>query len=195
MGQPMQSMHIQDFHKVESPVKKSKKEVEAQRIKELRFSDVESACYKPASKSTLDTLHLHETREPTKDERFDNSTFVTNESNRKYLDDFVKSFCSAINDLLKPQHGLPAKTAESLADRFSKDTAGYLNFEEFKKLYAMAWFVQIDKINDAQLETLRQVFMKLDNKNTGRISKQDFKSMLDDKDFAWSVIHKLKNRI
>jgi hypothetical protein len=41
---------------------------------------------------------------------------------------------------------MPAKTPESLVDRYGKELLGYLNFEEFKKLYSMASEIPFDKI-------------------------------------------------
>jgi hypothetical protein len=107
------------------------------------------------------------------------------DSKRQDLDKFVKDFCNAINDLLKPVLGMPAKTTDSLVDRFGKQTPSHLNFEEFKKLYAFSYSIHLDRIDVVAEEKLRQVFSKLDGKGTGSVSKQEVKSMVDDQDFAW----------
>lgn len=49
----------------------------------------------------------------------------------------------------------------------------------------MSMFVSLEKIDSDLEDKIKQVFSKLDVNSTGRITKEEFKSMLADQDFAW----------
>ena len=89
-------------------------------------------------------------------------------------------------------------TAESLVDRYGKNTPGYIDFEEFKEVYKNhVHFADDENIMKQMPEDniLRALFNRLDPDQRHRISRQDFGKIVSTKGPISTFLNRFRKKL